>query len=136
MPLNVFNKNNLNTKQVVEVKPVPSNRVGTAQPTKISEKDKLTERQERLDKEKRDKEERHKAMVDDIRKKQEEYKAKNAATPQPIGMKAMDIKEVIGAAKKQVMEIASKNEEPSTPRNVFEDNTPNKRAGPLAKPAP
>ena len=68
MPLNVFNKNNLNTKQVVEVKPVPSNRVG--------------------------------------------------------------------AAKKQVMEIASKNEEPSTPRNVFEDNTPNKRAGLLAKPAP
>jgi hypothetical protein len=61
---NVFNKNNL--KQVVEVKPVPSNRVGTAQPQK--------ERQERLEKEKKEREDRHKAMVEDIRKKQEDFK--------------------------------------------------------------
>jgi len=30
-----------------------------------------------MDKEKRDKEERHKAMMDDIKKKKEEFKAKN-----------------------------------------------------------
>jgi hypothetical protein len=45
-------------------------------------------------------------MVDDIKKKQEEFKVKN--TP--------------STAKKE----RNITDEPSTPRNVFEDNTPNK----------
>jgi hypothetical protein len=56
---NIFNKNNLNAAKQVEVKPVPTGRVATAQPAKDPQR----------------REDRHKAMLDDIRKKQEEFKA-------------------------------------------------------------
>jgi hypothetical protein len=37
----------------------------------------LIDREKAAEKEKREREEKHKAMIDDIRRKQEEFKAKN-----------------------------------------------------------
>ena len=53
-------------------------------------------------------------MMDDIRKKQDEYRGKNAGTPQVNKGGAHDL------LKKQ----ASEDLVPCTPRNVFEENTP------------
>lgn len=54
-------------------------------------------------------------MVDDIKKKQEEFKVAKRDTP--------------STAKKTDRGNIIAEEPPSTPRNVFEDNTPNKVKG-------
>ena len=74
-------------------------------------------------------------MIEDIRAKKEEFRKNNLTPQQQPTPKVADIKEAIGVAKKQVMEVLNKNagnqqlpDEAQTPRNVFEsENTPGKK---------
>ena len=114
----MFNKNNLNAKPV-ESKVMPKVEVVRAAPQSAQpryDKEK-SERQEKFEKDKKEKEDRHKAMLEDIKKKaQDDLRGRNVVTPPQIMQKQPSAE----AAKRPATDLQSKDE-PSTPRNVFED---------------